>query len=723
MASTPQRPGIPGSPPSTAGGSAPLRIAGRLVEPALHRVTGPQGPATLEPKVLQVLLCLAGRPGQVVAKEEILARVWNGTFVTDDVLTRAIAELRRTFGDEAAAPHVIETIRKGGYRLIAPVQVEAPAVPEESGQGSIAPAADGARSRRRLAVFVALGVVEIAVIAGVYLLRSRDTRLAAPMRIVPLTAAAGSERDPAVSPDGTRVAYVWNGGSGEDYSLYVKLTDGGAPLRLTREAPAQDRAPAWSPDGRSIAFTRATSSACDILIAPALGGTARRLGPCGDRDYRRLAWSPDGRSIAISRREGNSPLAIEIVSVESGARRVLTHPPPNILGDTSPSFSPDGALVAFDRNVSDGAGDIYTVSASGGESRRLTFDARDLMGIDWAAGGRSLIFSSSRAGIYSLWRVASSGGEPVWFAGAGTKMKHPSTARAPGKNVLAFENWTYEVNLWRVPSGPKGAGEARRVTETTDQWNFQPDMSPDGRRLAFVSTRTGEQQLWSQGTDGSIPVRLTSFEGARIETPRWASDAKRLVFSARLRGRADLYMVDGAGGAAQKLTNESTDAVLPSWAADGRSILFSSRRSGAWDIWRLALADRRIIRVTNAGGYASRESSDGRFLYFTRTDAAGIWRQPADGSADPVRVVDTLLPEDWANWEVGREGLYLRETPAGERQPLLVLYPFEQGARRVVTSLADQGWPGFAVTPDGGSIIYPRIDRQSCEIRLIENYR
>jgi Tol biopolymer transport system component/DNA-binding winged helix-turn-helix (wHTH) protein len=716
MASTPKTPVASSLPSSAAASGGPLRIAGRLVDPSLHRITGPHGAITLEPKVLGVLLCLARRPGEVATKEEILAEVWNGTFVTEDVLTRAIAELRRAFGDEASAPRVIETIRKGGYRLIAPVEAPGSLEPPKE-----APPADAGRRRRLRAVFIGLGIVELAAVAVVYLLRSRDTRPLAPMRIVPLTAAAGSERDPAVSPDGTRVAYVWNGGSGENYSLYVKLTDGGAPLRLTRESPAEDRAPAWSPDGRSIAFTRATASTCDILIAPALGGSARRLGPCGDPDYRRLAWSPDGHSLAVSRRDRDGPLAIEIVSVQTGDRRVLTRPPAGILGDTSPAFSPDGARLAFDRNISDGAGDIYTVSSSGGEPRRLTFDARDLMGLDWAADGKSLIFSSSRAGIYSLWRIGASGGEPFWFAGAGTKMKHPSTARAAGRNVLAFENWTYEVNLWRVPVG-SGTGEARRVTETTDQWNFHPAISPDGRRLVFVSTRTGEEQLWNEAADGSAPTRMTSFEGARIETPRWSPDGKRLVFSVRMRGRADLYAVEAAGGPAERLTRESTDAVLPSWSADGRSILFASRRDGAWDVWRLALADHRITRVTRDGGYASQESADGRFLYFTRTDHAGIWREAADGSGSAERVTGALLPEDWANWELGREGLYVREVPPGERRPVLAFYPLAAGARRQILSLADQGWPGFAVAQDGGSVVYPRIDRQSCEIRVIENY-
>src|SRR5215468_3699461 len=99
-----------------------LRVAGALVEPLLNRVTRNGKVERLEPKIMDVLLALASRPGEVVSKDELLSAVWNGTYVTEDVLTRAIGELRKLFDDDATTPHVIETIRKRGYRLVAPVE-------------------------------------------------------------------------------------------------------------------------------------------------------------------------------------------------------------------------------------------------------------------------------------------------------------------------------------------------------------------------------------------------------------------------------------------------------------------------------------------------------------------------------------------------------------------------------------------------------------------------
>jgi DNA-binding winged helix-turn-helix (wHTH) protein len=103
-----------------------FRIGEFHVEPSLYRVSGPAGTVRLEPKVMQVLLCLTEHGDQVVSKDRLMRAVWSDTFVSDDVLTRAISELRRVFGDDVKHPRLIETIPKSGYRLMAPVSFTSP---------------------------------------------------------------------------------------------------------------------------------------------------------------------------------------------------------------------------------------------------------------------------------------------------------------------------------------------------------------------------------------------------------------------------------------------------------------------------------------------------------------------------------------------------------------------------------------------------------------------
>jgi len=132
-------------------------VADWLVCPRLNRVEGNGRGVRLEPKVMQVLVCLAERPGEVFSKEELLRSVWADTFVTDEVLTRAVSELRRTFGDDAKQPRVIETVARGGYRLIAPVQ---PSIP-----------ARGPSQRRKALVATCAALLVAAAIAGIWLSR------------------------------------------------------------------------------------------------------------------------------------------------------------------------------------------------------------------------------------------------------------------------------------------------------------------------------------------------------------------------------------------------------------------------------------------------------------------------------------------------------------------------------------------------------------------------
>jgi len=703
-------------PPDRGAPASDFRLAGRLVRPALNRVETSEAAVSLEPKVMRVLLALARRPGEVVTKEELFRDVWDGAFVSEDVLTRAIGELRRLFGDDAASPRVIETIRKSGYRLIAPMAPPAAAEPAD------VPVVAAPTDRRGVVAAAAIAVA--AAIGVAFLLRTSPRRDAAPLRVRPLTTYPGNERDPALSPDGTRVAFAWNGGSGEAMSLYVQMVGGENPLRLTRDPSVEDRTPAWSPDGKRLAFTRATRSDCRIFLVSALGGEERPLAPCGDAEYRRVAWSPDGRWLALSRRDTRGVLALELLSPETLERRPVTRAPDGFLGDTSPAFSPDGQTLAFTRNRTDGVNDIYRVAISGGDPVRLTFDDRDTMGSDWSADGRSILFSSSRAGIYSLWRVPSKGGEPSWVAGGGIKMKHPSASRQG--NLVAFENWLYEINLWRVPArSDSGAGPPRRLTEATDEWNFGPSLSADGARVVFVSTRSGSEEIWIAGSDGAGARRLTSFGGARLESPRLSPDGRRIVFSARAPARSSLYLVSADGGVPERLTDDTSDALAPRWSRDGRAIYFASRRSGAWQVWRLALDGRGVSPMTTAGGYAAQESPDGRSLYFTRADAAGIWRMslPAgehEGEA-LERVTDRLAPEDWANWEIGAAGIYFRELCPRHEGPAVALLPWGAPAPRDLAPLVDQGWSGFAVSADGEWIVYPRVDRHTCDIRAIEN--
>ena len=110
-----------GTKPPPAPGNERLQVGVWTVEPALNQLSATGRTVKLEPKAMAVLVCLADRPGQVVSREALLAAVWSGVVVSDDSLTQVVIKLRKALGDAPEKPAYIQTISKGGYRLIAPV--------------------------------------------------------------------------------------------------------------------------------------------------------------------------------------------------------------------------------------------------------------------------------------------------------------------------------------------------------------------------------------------------------------------------------------------------------------------------------------------------------------------------------------------------------------------------------------------------------------------------
>jgi Tol biopolymer transport system component len=561
-----------------------------------------------------------------------------------------------------------------------------------------------------------LGAAAVGAAAMLWLGLSRAAR-PRPVRVAPLTSFPGDEVDPAVSPDGTRVAYAWNGGDGPNFDIWVRLVDAETPLRVT-DGPAADKTPAWSPDGSRIAFARYESGGCAIFVVSALGGPARRLADCGDKDEPEMDWSPDGKSLAASVRVEGGPSRIRVLSIDGGDARTLTDPPAGTYGDWGPAFSPDGRRIAFVRTIDGGVEDVWMAAADGTDARRMTFDDLGITGVSWSHDGRSIVFSSNRAGPYSLWKLPASGGTPEWIAGGGSKFKDPSTART--RDLIAWENWIYEVNLWREPAGsPEEPGAAAVLAASADEWNFDPAFSPDSARVAFVSTRSGSYEIWTSAADGSDARALTSFGGVRVGRPAWSPDGATIVFTARPEGESDLYAVDAAGGPTRRLTTDPGDEVAPAYSRDGRSLYFGSRRSGRWQVWRMPASGGDAVAVTGGGGYAASESPDGRTLYFSRFDVPGLWSKPLPEGPETL-VTDVLRRGDWASWQVVSSGIYLRTYSHDGEPGILRLSPERHEPERVA-SLREEAWSGFAVSPDGKWIVYPRVDRRTSDIRIIEN--
>ena len=681
-----------------------LKVGDCVVDIARRDVQAPgaEAPRRITVKALQVLLVLVAHRGQVVSREALLEWVWSGTLPGDDVLTQAVTQLRKAFGDERDAPRYLETIAKGGYRLLADVAwlptrragevpmtgfdpqaqaaaADAPAAMDEAGgvaPAAIAPAAMPRRAGMKAMVLAAAACLALLAVFAGFAWRGARSPPSAPARpALPNAAGAqvpamafsvvasqtGLETMPSLSPDGSQLAYAMSpapkgdealSGESPGKAIYVQTTAAVAPRRLT-EPPSgmRDSAPHWSPDGRQILFLRASErGSCDLLVVAASGGTPWQAGPCLLQSTGVYDWLPDGSGIIAGgmQDERATEVRLHILSLKTGEWRPLAYKANPGDVDIDPHVSPDGKWIVFRRNISNS--DFWRVPLAGGTPERLTHLQGNVWGWDFMPDGKSIVFSYLRngAGLYRF-DFAS---RQVTALGIDSGQHPDIAARAP---VMAFEISDQQTGLFRraSPLDPKSA-PARRLFESSGS-DLMPSVSPDGTRIAFYSDRTRELRLWFGNADGSgSPALVEDYVPIQRQPVRWMEDGNTVLSigyaptDAGASAVPALFAIDLRSGRVRKQALPA--GLVPvslSLLPRQRVLLVADMGDGRLSLRLLdagATPWRELARRDGVGEARYDPASDA--VWYVRTDVPGLWR--TDAALATQANVDREQP--WVYW-------------------------------------------------------------------------
>jgi Tol biopolymer transport system component len=592
---------------------------------------------------MDLLVCLAGRPGEVLSKDELLEEVWEGAFVTESNLTRAVAELRHALGDDASNPRYIETIAKRGYRLVAAV---APVDPGGATGGRPVPGAETKPGSLPWALPVLGILVPLLLVAGWWAIHRGDReaeRRAQPvpavapapdLRLRQLTTSPGLEAFPALSPDGVTVAYASD--ESGSFELYVlPITPGSRPLQLTADGENNVQ-PAWSPDRRYLAYH--SMGRGGVWVMPALGGEPRQLSPFGsDPD-----WSPDGRRLVfqsddlteISRDAFSAmpPSTLWTVSFRGGSPRPLTRKgePPG--GHGAPAWSPDGGSIVF---TSHGGGPpaLWRITADGRQLMEVTKQGRPLDPV-WHPEGYEILCYRTRRAENEIWRLPDPGSSDA-------SLEPTRVLRIEGRYLtldregrrLVTSRLENRSELWTIPMDPgrwEAVGPAVPLLRDTSLRNSQPSFSPDGERILLGIARRGQPtELWLMTADGSRRSPLVEDRGESISGPvwlragtppgRWVSyNAARWQGSRLLR---EVRRIDVETRREEVLAPLGLDWIWVRAAPEGRRIAFHRFDDRVTNVWVQNLGSPgdlpdEPVQVTFDESYAGFPtwSPDGRWL-------------------------------------------------------------------------------------------------------------
>jgi serine/threonine protein kinase len=445
------------------------------------------------------------------------------------------------------------------------------------------------------------------VLAGLglawWLTRSSETAAVPQYKLTQITRDTGYAADPALSPNGQLLAYASDRQGDGNLDIWVQqLTGGGNPVRLT-EHEADDYAPSFSPDGSRIVFSSNRDDS-GIYVVPALGGSPTRIGRGGRGDgISTPRFSPDGKWVSYSRetrdRDYQFFSQIEIVPVSGGAPQVVEIDLPAAI---TPIWSPDGQHLLFvGSEETGGTGqqkdlDWWLVPAAGGEPVRLgargLFERHGIAGArnihpaaierkfpaprTWMADGNRVVFGGAIGGAAAnLWQVRISPsdarlvGEPQRLT-AGTGEEDPSASQ---DGRIAFVNPALDWDIWSLPLDTNRAevqGEPERVVSGLSN-ELYPSISSDGQRLAYVSDRAGNLDIWlhdlETGEDTPITIGPESEDRGTI-----SPNGSMISFVRREQGKNNLYVMNLVRRRT-KLLVEGVGSMFD-WMPGGKRILY-----------------------------------------------------------------------------------------------------------------------------------------------------
>ena len=697
---------------------APFALDLRAAELRKHGVK-----VRLPQQSFQILAMLLGRHPDVVLRDEIRASLWpDGTIVEfDHSINAAVKNLRAALGDSAESPRFVETVGRQGYRFVgelerqtagATIPVAVPPAAADAPPAAVESSGHWRVAAIRVSAVIAVGAVAAAGLSW-WLSPSREADFFEP---VPLTTYLGEKLDPSLSPSGDQVAFSWRKKPTEPRQLHVKLVGPGPPLQLTFDEGNHAGA-AWSPDGKWIALVGYHfNGERGVYLVPALGGPERLLAK--DSEVTSLSWSPDGKWLFAGPTPALPDLGVVLFSTQTGERIELGQQYPEMRKVSSPRVSPDGTRLAFlSGNLF--ASQIRVVNLNAdlrpvGKPKQVTFDELGAIDPEWTPDGREIVFRSGFINNGALKRVVPDGrGQARKVLGAGIAAGRVTIARN-GRLVFGRGGDDWDIVRYDL----RGAKEPVRWASST-RYENNAAYSPDGRRIAMSSSRSGTREIWVTDSEGGNEQKLTDFSGPITGTPRWSPDGKWIAFDSRPEGDAEVFVIEAAGSGRRRITNQAGEDARPAWSPDGKWIYFASERTGRLEIWRAPSAGGNALRVTRDGGTAVLAAPDGEWIYYTQG-----WSRPSavrkirpDGSGDSSVLEPATAPMGFTFTSRGLWFIQYGSTTTVE------LLSFADGRRSKILDLTFLPDNGLSLSPDERYLLLCRPDERGTDLVYIDNFK
>jgi len=704
-------------------------------------ITNDSEETSITPKMLSVLTELAKHQGETLSKEYLILTVWGSIHTSDMVLSRAISDLRKVLGDSAKQQNYIETVTKQGYRLKQKVNwqqgwhdsqlpeqqttIELQSAPEPKpiSEENVNPWYKV--SKNKLWAFTAL--ILIILSAGYWFGFDKESNLVNEIsgdpKLVYLTSNNDTESYIRFSVDGKYLAYATKSAAEPGRRLKVHsladnkiITVGGSP---ESSDDSYDLAPAFSPNGKEIAYKHLTMEGCHIRIFSFVNSQVRELAKCPFSKSQGLDWSPNGKHLVTTVFNHTKKIeGLALIDSDSGKFNILPAPQQSASGHIWPRFSPNGktlAVVYIQPN-----NNLWTlglVETASGEFTEILRLGEEIGQVVWNETGDSLYYLITRGIDAGVWNINLSTKQAQHIV----KTQSSSLDFDQLTKQFAYIEREEEFTIWKSSQSKDGEVISEPLLKNLPKSNY-PSLSPNNNMLAFVSTASGIDSLWIRalGDDFDVLV-LQSKMKERLSEPTWSPDGKQLLISALSKDSSRIIQFDVELGNFSQFPSKN-NVKMGKWSQDGTMMYWYEQIDDTWHIMEKNLTSnqQKIILTQPVFRF---ELADKNNLHYQKIGTIKVHSRRLANADSPMPEDRMLLAlEDYHTWDAHLDVIYYVSHSLKQNKLMLFKMELSSGLSEElypVDSMLTKSGRHLSVTNDGSMAYYTRLDKSGTDIILM----
>jgi Tol biopolymer transport system component/DNA-binding winged helix-turn-helix (wHTH) protein len=664
-------------------------------------------PVALNPKAFDLLLTLVESRGEVLSKDDLLARVWPGQFIEEGNLKVHISALRKVFQESKNDHRYIVTVPGRGYSFVAeldePTNGEIVIESHSLSRILVEETIEGGTERKETENEAT--VKQISSSPRPRLTASQKLGIGIFVGIIVLGGAAAwidSSRNAAPNQLGSTTNT-----SGRQLAAKIfTTTGGGIPTRV-----------AISPDGKTLVYSEHIKGQFSLRLGDIESNNSVEIVPYSDRHYDHLVFAPDGKNVYFTFRDAIHPRPILMrVSILGGAVRELIQ---EVNG--SLTFSPDGKSLAFFRHDPNASRTslIIANAETGKDERVLTIQEKPEnivgSGVSWSPDGQRVVFAASDPeGKGTTLLSASTADGRITKIGKTVGNRIVNIAwLADGSGLIVNRNSSNDASDGQIWFVPYPHGEAQPITNDSLSYAGSSLSLSSNNKLVTVQTRVDPQIR--MGACGDLPNSEKILDGSRSRAEGMhglaAAPDGKIVFTAKTTDGRTIWEIDANGGNQRQLTPPQKDVEdrQINVTADNRFLVFDSNRSGSAEIWRANRDGSDLRALTNGGGNIQPAvSPDGLWVVYIalRDGKYGLRRVSIDGG-EPIPI--TTEESAWPAISPDGRFIAIARVSSNENSSRVInVIPFEGGATVKTFEVPFNAvlYNRLRWSPDGKAIIY-----------------